>query len=124
VYTSSVGDTVRLIFTALDTAEKKIVTELAKDVLTLLDLFQWRLALIGIMMYQLYAKFFHESPTPCNDESWCFTLTDATLQSSLHIYVSLRKRFNDLVGRTNRKLVATINDFNNGKSSKKAYYTH
>jgi hypothetical protein len=90
---------------ALNTAEKKVDTELGNNVHKLLELFLWKTAPTGIILYQLYAKFFDESPTPCNDEKWCFTLTDSTLQSCITVNIALRKRFNDLVGKTNKKLV-------------------
>lgn len=70
----------------------------------LLETLRYHLTFSGVIIWTLYAKFFDETPLPCNDQEWCFTAGMPCLKST----VDLRQAFNYLVWKTNKVIVDTI----------------
>jgi hypothetical protein len=104
---------------SLDLAESNIDNNLQLQAVSLLNGLQSRLSPGGAIVWTVYAKFFDESPQPCNHLDWCFT--DTLLVGCPVTTVSLRQQMNRLVGRTNDVLLNTFTQWNGARTYQKVY---
>ena len=103
---------------ALNAAQTLINNNLESNVDGLLDDLDKKMAVNGIVVYTLYAKFFNADTDACSDKTW--TYLDPTGSSGLKLTKERRKRLNDMVDSANQKIQNAITSFRNRYETAKA----
>ncbi|KAI9802810.1 MAG: hypothetical protein M1833_001409 [Piccolia ochrophora] len=98
---------------ALKASEDSIENELEGNIKALAESLLPKLAEGGFVVWTLYGKFFNEEPGHCDNERWCFF--DLIIRECLPLKDTLRKRFNELVGKANIKISKALEWVKNDK---------